>query len=88
MVRMSIFISLPCGLLFQRQVEFLALDQGMDEVLLGRPLLAALEFDLSNEGCSKELAFFRVECGSVILLSQVLSIRVMLEILVETTALY
>jgi hypothetical protein len=48
MVRVNIVISLPCGPLRLRRVEFLVVDQEMYEVLLGRPLLAALEFDLTS----------------------------------------
>jgi hypothetical protein len=48
MVRMNIMISLPCGPLRLRRVEFLVVDQEMDEVLLGRPLLAALGCDLTS----------------------------------------
>jgi hypothetical protein len=48
MVRMNIVISLPCGPLRLRRVEFLVVDQEMDEVLLGRPLLATLGFDLTS----------------------------------------
>jgi hypothetical protein len=48
MVRMNIVISLPCGPLRLRRVEFLFVDQEMEEVLLGRPLLAALGFDLTS----------------------------------------
>jgi hypothetical protein len=48
MVRVNIVISLPCGPLRLRRVEFLVVDQEMDEVLLGRPLLAALGFDLTS----------------------------------------
>jgi hypothetical protein len=48
MVRMNIVISLPCGPLRLRRVEFLVVDQEMDEVLFGRPLLAALGFDLTS----------------------------------------
>jgi hypothetical protein len=47
-VRMIIVISLPCGPLRLRRVEFLVVDQEMDEVLLGRTLLAALGFDLTS----------------------------------------
>jgi hypothetical protein len=48
MVRMNIVISLPCGQLRLRRLKFLVVDQEMDEVLLGRPLLAALGFDLTS----------------------------------------
>jgi hypothetical protein len=48
MVKMNIVISLPCGQLRLRRVEFLVVDQEMDEVLLVRPLLAALGFDLTS----------------------------------------
>lgn len=42
----SITISLPCGPLRLKNVEFHVIDQNMDEVLLDRPLLRCLGFDL------------------------------------------
>lgn len=47
-VKLSIIISLPCGPLRPRLVEFLVVDQDMDELLLRRPLLRCLGFDLGN----------------------------------------
>lgn len=48
MVKLSITIQLPCGPLRLRRVEFLIVDQDMTEVLLGRPLLKCLGFDLGS----------------------------------------
>ena len=47
-VKFCITISLPCGPLRLRNVEFLVIDQPMDEILLGRPLLRCLGFDLDT----------------------------------------
>ena len=47
-VKLCITISLPCGPLRLRNVEFLAIDQPMDEILLGRLLLRCLGFDLDT----------------------------------------
>jgi hypothetical protein len=47
-IRCNIVLNLPCGPLRLRRVEFLIIDQEMDEVLLGRPLQASLGFDLTS----------------------------------------
>ena len=45
-VKLRITISLPCGPLRLRNVELLVIDQPMDEILLGRPLLRCIGFNL------------------------------------------
>ena len=47
-LKLSITLSLPCVPLRLRRVEFLVVDQDMDEILLGRPLLRCLGFDLGD----------------------------------------
>ena len=47
-VKLSITRSLPCGTVGDRRVEFLVVDQDMNEVLLGRPLLLCPGFDLCH----------------------------------------
>ena len=47
-VNLCITISLPCGPLRLRNVEFLVVDQQIDEILLGRPRLKCLGFDLDS----------------------------------------
>ena len=47
-VNLCIKISLPCGPLRLRNVEFLVIDQPMDEILLDGPLLRCLGFDLDT----------------------------------------
>jgi len=47
-VLLSIKLNLPCGPLRLRRVEFLVVDREMDEILLGRPLLKCLGFDLES----------------------------------------
>ena len=44
-VKLCITISLPCGHLRLRNVDFLVSDQPMDDILLGLPLLRCLGFD-------------------------------------------
>jgi hypothetical protein len=45
-VRADLTQQLNCGPLILRQTELLVLDQGMSEILIGRPLLKAIGFDL------------------------------------------
>jgi hypothetical protein len=40
--------SLHCGPLRLRSTEFLVVDDEMDEILLGRPLLKTLAFDMAD----------------------------------------
>jgi hypothetical protein len=47
-VRADLTLQLNCGPLILRQTEFLVLDQGMSEILIGRPLLKAIGFDLQT----------------------------------------
>ena len=47
-VKLCITISLPCGHLRLRNVDFLVSDQPMDDILLGLPLLRCLGFDLDT----------------------------------------
>ena len=47
-VKIDIRICLPCGPFRLRNVEFLITDQDMNEVLLGRPLLKCIDFDLDK----------------------------------------
>jgi hypothetical protein len=44
--RADLTLQLNCGPLILRQTEFLVLDQEMSEILIGRPLLKAIGFDL------------------------------------------
>jgi hypothetical protein len=46
--RADLTLQLNCGPLILRQTEFLVLDQGMSEILIGRPLLKAIGFDLET----------------------------------------
>ena len=46
--KFNITISLPCGPLRLRKVPFLVVEDKMDEVILGRPLLKSLGFDLDE----------------------------------------
>ena len=45
-VKIDVRISLPCGPLRLRNVQFMVTGQDMEEILLGRPLLKCLGFDL------------------------------------------
>jgi len=45
---MDITISLPCGNLILRNTEFWVVDQKMSEIILGRPLLQCIGFDLDE----------------------------------------
>ena len=45
---LNVTVGLPCGPLRLRKVEFLVIDQDMDDVLLGRPLLKYLGFNLET----------------------------------------
>ena len=48
-VKIDVRISLPCGPLRLRNVQFMVTDQDMEEILLGRPLLKCLGFDIHLE---------------------------------------
>ena len=48
-VKLCITITLLCGPHRLRNVEILFIDQPMDEILLGRPLLRCLGFDLDTQ---------------------------------------
>jgi len=45
---MDVTISLPCGNLILRNTEFWVVDQKMGEIILGRPLLRCIGFDLDE----------------------------------------
>lgn len=47
-VKLDITVCLPCGPLRLRKVEFLVIDQDMDELCLGRPLLKCFGFNLDS----------------------------------------
>lgn len=47
-VFLSIRLKLPCGPLCLRRVEFIVVENDMEEILLGRPLLKCLGFDLGR----------------------------------------
>lgn len=46
--KMDITVSLPCGNLILRNVLFWVVDQDMNEIILGRPLLQCIGFDLDK----------------------------------------
>lgn len=47
-IKIDVQVILPCGKLLLRNTPFLVVDQEMDEVLLGRPLLKHIGFDLND----------------------------------------
>lgn len=47
-IRADLTLELNCGPLKLRNTEFLVVEQGMSELLLGRPLLKAIGFDLED----------------------------------------
>lgn len=57
----SLQIKLPCGTLRLRNVDFWVTDQDMDEVLLGRPLLRCIGFDLDQHLASVRQKFDNID---------------------------
>lgn len=47
-VRIDVTVSLPCGNLILRNIDFWVVDQDMNEIILGRPLLISIGFDLDK----------------------------------------
>ena len=59
-ILMDITLVLPCGNLILRNVSFWVVDQDMDEIILGRPLLRCIGFDLD-----KALTKLQQEVGEI-----------------------
>ena len=63
--RLNIKLMLPCGPLRLRRVEFLVIDHDMEEILLGRPLLKCLGFDLETHLAKIRTQFDDVDIGNL-----------------------